>query len=246
MGKKYIKSKDGKFQGSVSDGKSIPSAGPTKLPSMPSTAKESPEREYQRVSQLYAAKMSETSGESAGNAIRSDAWRAETAGNSLFVNDKVHTITGTVSETPQGRFLGSVDVSYVDREESVDSRVFDDPYEAENWVSGEVNSRADEMYDFQQAYSYDPAGVESMADKVLNSNPQWHEEKHEVFGNHIGFMRAPQRGATVQRLGESGHLVMVHDYKSANDEDGQLYIQQHFPNFETAWAYARHLCAKKI
>lgn len=245
MGKKYLKSKDGKFQGSVSDGKSVPTSSAGKLPFKP-TADNSPQQEYQRITDLYAAKMRDASGDEAARDIQVDAWRAETAGSSLFLNEHIDTVSGSVSETPEGRFLASVDVTYVDREATVDSQVFDNPYEAEAWVQNEVNTRANDLHDFQQAYSYDPAGVESMAEKLLYSSPDWHEEKHEVFGVPIGFMRAPARGATVQRLGESGYLVMVHDYESANDKEGRMYIEQHLPDFPTAWAYARHLCAQKV
>lgn len=245
MAKKYIKSKDGKFQGSVSDGKSVPTSVPGKLPSKPSIT-DSPQGDYKRISDLYASKVRNSGGEQAANDLSAEAWRGETGGASLFVNERIDTISGTVSETPGGRFLGSVDVTYVDRESTIATEVFDNPYDAESWVAGEVNTRAEELYEFQQAYAYDPVGMDSMADKVLLENPSWHEEKHEVFGVPIGSMRSPKRGATVQRLGDSGYLVMVHDYANASDQEGEMYIQQHLPDFNTAWAYSRHLCAKTI
>jgi len=244
MGKKYVKGRDGKFRGSVSDGKDIPRSlqtTPTLAKGLANSDGEGPNggiaiaAAYQNFKTATEARDFEVS-----------QWRDDTGGAALFMNNHVDEVSGTVFETDAGSFRATVDMQYLDRSSTVASKDFSRPTEAEDWVKDRLATYANEITEFDSEYEEDAISINDRVTKKLKTAHGWVEQTDSTFGPPTGWMRGNIRGATVQRLGPSGYLVSVHDYKNDFDTEGELYLDRHMKDFDTAWSFARYLCAKTV
>lgn len=239
MGKKYIQGKDGKFKGSVSDGRAVPQT--VSVPSLPPSAAASATDAANPVSAAYERFQGVTKPSEASL----EAWRYETGGAFLLVNNHVSDVSGSVTEIRDGVFEGTVDVKYLDRYATVASEEFTDPHEAETWTRTALADRTSAVYEFEQEWAHSPEAVTHATDLALKASPGWVEQVDRTFGVPTGWMRGAHRGATVQRLGPSGYLITVHDYTGPRDTEGSKYVERHLPDFDSAWGLARYLCAKR-
>lgn len=244
MGKKYIKGRDGKFRGSVPDGLSVPQAvkEPPARPQGVGLANSHGEGPNGGIAIAAAYENFKTATEARDFEIAQ--WRDDTGGAALFINNRVDDISGTVMESDAGDFTATVDMQYLDRSSTVAAKTFSRPTEAEDWVKERLASYANEISEFDSAYEEDAISLNDSVSRTLKASHSWVEQSDSTFGPPTGWMRGAVRGATVQRLGASGYLVSVHDYKNDADTEGSLYSSRHLPDFDSAWSFAKFLCAK--
>lgn len=238
MTKKYIKGKDGKFRGSVPDGKSVPTSLPQSF--APPVSSTDPEK-YSALTDVY----DKFKNAQEKRDFEIQAWRGDTGGASLYVNSKVDDISATVMESSDGKFTATVDVKYLDEHSCVDEKKFDSPVEAEQWAEEQLSRRTSAIKSFNESWEADAEQLRSNNEARVSGINGWVAQIDTSFGPPTGWMRAEQRGATVQRLGASGYLIRVHDYKNAYDQEGEMFLQKHLPDFDQAWELSRFLCSTR-
>lgn len=244
--KKYIKGKDGKFRGSLPDPSTVPSisAPLSRLPEVSDTSN-SVDNNYDvenNVAEIYnkiaaARKTSDT--------VSLDEWIAETGGSVLFQRpEESKDLAATVQILDPNKVEASITVKDVRGGENVLAyKTFNSPRDAESWATQELEKRTAVVSEFDWHYAVDDEEFAYNIDRQVALIPEWQEQIDTTFGPPTGWMRCNSRGATVQRLGLTGYLVMVHNYRSAFDNDGEIFLERHVPTFEKAWAFAKFSCA---
>lgn len=240
---KYIKGKDGKFKGSIGDGKSNV---PTTTPNISSYASgNSLAASSAPVDAAYAAFLKKKE----QSAPPAEPVKLTPLNVEIFKDDDQYVISAGTSEVlgftsyNDGKWQATVHSQWDDGMDgdNIADEEFDTLEAANAWVSNEVGMRAAEMLYFDQRYAQDPIALNiQQQPKIARHDELW--ESHigtTDYGALYGSIAGVTREADIYPY-ESGYMAEVK--KSNYDAStGDTQHMRTFPNFETAFAFATEM-----
>lgn len=261
--RKYIKGKDGKFKGSVPSAGSIPSAGPTSLPSK--AFKSSPATDEDRgiahaLAELKASGYGTVPATSrASNGIWNDfdltldSSPSETGGTDYYFKNFAtengnEAVLGNIEKRPEGGYLATFEVEMDGDLEEVNSEIFLSKTEAEAWVQDSMQRSADYIVNFDNDWREFPGDIDRAIHLYGCDKDFWYESGvRSQPKNEYGIRGAQMRGVTPHRsvdiLGTeaTGYSIIIKEHKDELDEEGKCFMLKHASSFKEAIAFGRYV-----
>ena len=246
MSKKYIKGKDGKFQGSLPDPNALPNAVPSiAIPAHPSNrlnqtpAVDSAEEGIlSKLNKLSIFKPVNDEVELAAVTISKKVYPGDI--KAYYVVDEAPSISGSIYPNPNGTFTSTIDSTFYGESEEVSSVIHGSADEAENRVKKDLIKFGGYIASFDSLNGTEE--LKAKIDSAIASDSGWQGSIDETFGPKTSWMRSSKtnRGATVQRY-KTGYYVRVSEYKTLWDKEGELMLSKSYPDFDTANAFAEFI-----
>lgn len=263
MSKKlYIKGKDGKFKGSVPSADSVPSSGPTALPSMPGTVTPGQQASQLTLEELKA-KWAASKPDPTHSEIMSDYFdRSLVKSYNIGVSDEgqhlevpgvrgdVH-LAGTINKQPEG-YLATYSPGDTGEVNGVEeTKLFEDSASASEWLRSKMTRSGNYILDFEARWESNQEDIYRAIDEHATKNDwneSWGNSKYDYWSGtlHSTLDSGHRDGVVVRNVAVWDSSYNRSDYYNSTffitvEENGKTIMVSEKDSAEEALAFARYI-----